>query len=189
MNFIYNYIFFMYICIIICNYIKFMKKSTKFIMENRNKELGVNPFVKNLTINVRVDKVYDKKVLDTYIERTVELEADRYLKLFCYNSNNKATIRTLSPSACVLFNYVITELLPKEDVIRINRKIFKENTSIKSDITINLAIVELCKKGILAIIAGEKELYWINPDIFFTGNRISKYRETANVEQILINKN
>lgn len=147
-------------------------------MENK-----INPFVRNLTINVKVDKVYAKRDFDVFTEKFVELEADRYLKLFCYKPINKQLIRTLSPTASNMFNYIITEILTGEDCIRIDRKRYKEATNIKSDTTITSALKELIDKAVISK-TSEKDLYWINPDIFFTGNRINKYRDSAIINQI-----
>lgn len=150
----------------------------------KNNNIVVNPFVTHLSINVNISTNYKKRE-NEFIEKAIELEADRYLKLFCYDSFARNLMKNLSPCSAKLMLWIMMELLPTEDVVRINKEKFKLESGIKSTTTVLQSIKDLIDLGVITG-TSEKEIYWINPAIFFSGNRIRKYKDKATFNIIYI---
>lgn len=75
----------------------------------------------------------------------------------------------LSPSALKLYNFILYTLPKNQDVIKINRDLFIEETALSVK-TYNNALNELITESyIVRQLAGK---YWINPHYFFCGDDI-----------------
>lgn len=134
---------------------------------------AINPFIKDLVIPVKVG-------VDTEGD-TYEYEATPYVKHYCNYSARKNTILRLPASAIALYYYITSTIKWGNDWIWVNRKLHKEITGMAED-TYQKAVEILV---INKIIADTKypNVFNVNPQIFFKGNRISKYpTHTIDVE-------
>jgi len=135
--------------------------------------LPVNPFVSFL--DIPVNKVIRGLGQDGKV-REMELEKSKYAKVYITPAIRKYT-SNLSGSAALMFIWILQELDSGRDWLWVNKERYQKEHDIKSMKTVNAALVELDNKRFIDGIAGKKDVYFINPVIFFCGSRINKYPE------------
>ena len=138
--------------------------------------LGINPFIYTLEIPVRTVETnsyeLDEGVL---LPKQVQLEKTDYTKVFI-SSERRQIISNLSDKALRLYLWIIYELEPGKDYLWINHNRYMAEQNIKSINTYKSSVEELMRYGMLAMTV-KKNVYWINPDFMFNGNRLTKYRK------------
>lgn len=134
-------------------------------------KIGNNPFIRGLQI-----KVYNKNIkglyalnMDTYVPETVSLDSARCTKLFI-SADYRKIVAGLSGKAKSMLLWIMFEIKLNEDYIWINKDRYKEENSVDSHSTYLNAIKELIRYEFLSSTT-VKDVYWINPEIFFNGNR------------------
>lgn len=139
-------------------------------------QLGVNPCISSLKIPV-VKKVFDKQYKrdeeGDLLPVEQEVEYTEFTKF--YNSPERRKVRNaLSTKAKSLLFWIMDELEAGADHIWINKQRYMEELSISSIDTYKNGITELIRYALIVptII---KDVYWINPDFMFKGDRIKKY--------------
>lgn len=139
-------------------------------------KLVLNPFVNNLLIEATKLTETNKFVLSDGIQVPVTtlIEKRQNAKLF-YCSGCKDMVYNLSPGAKSLYLFVLYNLESGQDWIQINVQWYMTKNSIKSINTYKEAAKELCRYLFLSQTVDYKDVYWINPMLFFSGNRIAKY--------------
>ncbi len=161
------------------------------------KEYRYNPFTRNFKFNVKeyYDKVADKVnnnstqneehtiTINNFLEeKELILAKELFMDTanFCKVIGDHKMFRTgdLSPSACKLFLYIIAECTHDNlDFIILNPKLTSERLNL-SQATVYKCITELVKNILISKKADENNIYWINPYIFFRGDRKKiKYRK------------
>lgn len=90
------------------------------------------------------------------------------------------TVAKLSPRAHSLLLYIIYKLLPSKDYIQVNTEHYMNKNSISSINTYKEAKKELIRHSFIAS-TEYKTVFWINPNMFFNGNRLKKYKNNINV--------
>lgn len=149
------------------------------------KDLGMNPFKQEL--EVPVNKIYFEnsyKFEDgLLIPVTKDVEQTPYAKLYS-TSTMRLHINKLSLRAKELLFWIIYTIEFSNDFIWINKVRYMKELNISSLTTYKEAIKELMKNGIIAVTI-QKDVYWINPVVFFKGDRIKKYPEKV----IIVNDN
>lgn len=165
----------------------------------RMKRYEDNPFVKAESEYTRAKKRTvvkgGKAIIDQETgeyENTAEIttvrtvDAEQFIKIYPAYAGR---IFSLKPSTQKIFGVVLNELQdnPKGDKILLNEKIIishleqmGEKAPSKSAIYTSLA--EMCAKNILARCELDKNLYFINLNIFFNGDRI-KFVEEWHIER------
>ena len=153
----------------------------KYKQPNFDKErLGVNPFINNLLITVNqvaYENIY-KEAGGLLLPMTFEMEASKFTKVFI-SSEKRILVSKLIPSAKVVLLWIIFEIDAGEDYLWINR----ERCLSENDISLNTykkAIDDLVKNGLITFTT-VKEIYWINPNFFFHGDRIRKYKNNVKI--------
>lgn len=147
-----------------------MKKS-KTIDESL---LGENPFINGLLIPV--NRIRGKNYSlsdDVLIKELIELEATPYTKLFV-SSERRKIINHLSSSAQRLLLWVMFELDEGKDWLYLNKTRYLKEQDLSYN-TYTKARDELIRYCIIYPTV-VKDVFWINPDFFFQGNRIKKYK-------------
>ena len=149
----------------------------KALQEIDESKLLLNPFVNNLQIEATKLTDTGKYVPDedgTMLPCTVLVEKRQSTKIF-YCSGCKDMIYNLSPGAKSLYLFVLYNLDSGQDWIQINIQWYMTKNNIKSINTYKEAVKELCRYLFLSQTVDYKDVYWINPMLFFSGNRITKY--------------
>jgi hypothetical protein len=138
------------------------------------KDLGYNPTVNELVIPVVMLATSKMKEVDGIkVLEEVELEYTQYTKVF-KTPQLRAYVNNLSDKAQRLYLWLMYEIETGKDYLWINRTRYMEESGIKSITTVTNALNELHRYAFIVptII---KDVYWINPQLFFSGSRIKKY--------------
>jgi len=139
------------------------------------KKLGINPCCNSLEIPVNeivFKDFYMKDEEGILTTAKKEVEATPFTKLYV-TSERRLIMSKLSPAAKELFLWVMLEIDSGRDALWINKERFmlENETSLN---TYKKALEELIRYSFLAFTI-VKDVYWINPDFFFKGDRVSKY--------------
>lgn len=143
-------------------------------------DLGSNPFVKKLVIPVTKRLDYGKTVKEpngTYGTPTVNYEYTSYTKLFC-SPERRFETNKLSPRSKELLLWIMYQIPNAQEFIWINKKMYMEESNITSIDTYKKCIKELVINDFLTPTI-KLDVYWINPDKFFKGNRLEKYPDNC----------
>ena len=141
------------------------------------KTLGVNSFVINSGFVIPVNKLefvdqYKLELDGTLLPLKLEVEATPYVKVYI-TPERRLIISKLSPAGKELLLWLMYELETGKDYLWINKSRFMLENSTSLN-TYKKAVDELVRYGMLAFTV-VKDVYWINPDFLFKGDRISKY--------------
>jgi hypothetical protein len=149
------------------------------------KDLGTNPFRTSLEIKVRSYKTgkYTKDEEGIIDYDYTDIEYERYCKVYTA-PENRLIVNEFSNKAAHLFLWLQYILTTGEEYFCFNRERYMEEKRIKSITTVSDAITELVRYGIIQWTT-IKDVYWINPAMFYSGNRVAKYKE--NVVQVYEN--
>ena len=136
-------------------------------------DLGVNPFLSSFKFPVK--RVY---LPDEFIENESGVKMPSFYDIeIIVNTKLYKTagvmdlVSGLTDKAQRLLFYVIFHLEQGKDYFRFNQGNYMAKNSIKSPNTVRNAISELVKKSIIARVEDNKEYFFINPAILFSGNR------------------
>lgn len=145
-----------------------------------------NPFCQGLVINVTKKWDSDKKVYDEGILIDSNYLLEKKLKTSVYRDKDyKKLILGLSNSGIRVYTYIIYSLDRNEDYIWLDKQNLCRDLSMKSINTLNSGLEELMINKIIVPTGIYKDVYWINPDIFFCGNRVNKYPKNIKVVQVI----
>lgn len=148
-------------------------------------KLGSNIFVNKLTIDVT--KVYNHNKhkpskSGVMLPETHFIDRTPNTKLFHAQGIKDSVYGLDNPSKSLLL-FILLNLQSGKDYIRINRQHFMNKHGIKSENTYRAALKDLClKEFIYPTIPYPKEVFWINPSLFFCGNRTTKYPDNLVVK-------
>jgi regulatory protein YycH of two-component signal transduction system YycFG len=96
-------------------------------------------------------------------------DTEQFVKFYM---DNLKLFFNLSPRALKVVSYVMSVTKPNIDNIYFDMEDCKNYTSINSKTTIISALSELISNDFLAV-SSKRYLYFINPSIFFNGNRVT----------------
>lgn len=155
----------------------------KYKKPKYNEELlGISPFISSLTIPVnriayegqyRIDK--DGVRLKVYGNVERELSCKLYV-----SADRRRIMNMLSTRSKELFLWVMYEVERNKDYMWLNKKRYMEENEIGSINTYRTAVDELIRYGILCKTV-VNDVFWINPAVFFGGNRVLKYPKKVEV--------
>lgn len=105
----------------------------------------------------------------TQFIRQIEVDEEQFAKIYL---SNFSAFFDLKPQAIKVFGYILNNLLPNKDFFYFNLEDCMNFTDYKSDTSIRIGLTNLLKNEIIA--RGKTDyIYFINPMVFFNGNRIS----------------
>ena len=105
----------------------------------------------------------------TQFIRQIEVDEEQFAKLYL---SNFSSFFKLKPASIKVFGYILNNLLPNKDFFYFNREDCMIYTGYKSDVSVFKGLAELVGSEIIA--RGKTDyIYYINPLVFFNGNRIS----------------
>ena len=153
-----------------------IKKKREFKPVFNEEMLGTNPFTDKLVVYVsRIEyKGQFKKDKDGYVLPVIgEIEYESLCKIYV-NSEKRKKTNALSTRAKELLLWLLYEVKSNEDFIWINRVRYMNENNISSVNTYRAAVKDLIIHGFITR-SVVNAIYWINPSLFFSGNRIAKY--------------
>jgi hypothetical protein len=142
--------------------------------------LGINPFVSELTIVVStlaMKSQYRKDKDGDIVPLTREVESDASCKVY-NSSSRRLKMCQLSSGAKSLLLWIIYEAESGKDFLWVNRIRYQRENEISSPNTYRSAINELIENGWVCR-TKVAAVYWINPALFFNGNRVVKFSKNV----------
>jgi len=138
--------------------------------------LGRNPFLDTLTVEVSAVEYKNQYVKDKdgiILPKIGEVEYERKTSIYVA-SEKRLRSNSLTPRAKELYLWLIYEADSGKDYLWLNRVRYMSENNIASPTTYRSAINELIKEGFVSrtVVGG---VYWLNPSLFFNGNRIIKF--------------
>lgn len=173
-----------------------MKKKASYKIKDF-KEHDENPFVRDLIVpkkrktNVVATKNgglinYNTGEIEEdtlFLAQRKELDKEPFIKLF---QTQLKALFGLSTTAIRVFGYLMEEM-KFDDKVYIRWKKAKEFTGYKADTSIQRGLAELLDNAFIAR-TDDNNLYYINPQIFFKGDRIvlvTEYRKKKTPKKII----
>lgn len=117
------------------------------------------------------------------IGHAILIEEEEYAKLFTSAANRKL-LSSLSPRGVHLLMWLIHKVIKKCDLIHIDRHNYMKESGISRQETYMNAIADLVMAKILYRYPLYSDLYFVNPHVFFKGNRLFKYRSLLNPAKV-----
>jgi hypothetical protein len=117
------------------------------------------------------------------IGSAVLFEGEEYVKLFT-NVENRKLLSGLSPRGVHLLVWLMHKVIRKCDLIHIDRHKYMKEADISRQETYMHAIADLVMAKILYRYPLYSDLYFINPHVFFKGNRLLKYKDLLDPKKI-----
>jgi len=152
--------------------------------------LGVNPFIRGFVIPVNkitIKNQYkssgetDNEGNIIFEDVVVTAEATPFTKFYITSENRK--IRNgLSLRAKELLLWLMDELEPGLDYIKVNKQRYMKELNIKSVNTYKEAIKDLVRYDMIAFTV-QPNIFWINPEYIFRGDRLKKYPNKLSVKE------
>jgi hypothetical protein len=109
----------------------------------------------------------------TFIKSEYYTERLMSAKIY-YSTGMKKLIAALTDKAQRLFLYILSHMERNKDYYQFNKQHYMTTNSIKSNTTVLAAIDELITTGFISNTM-YKTVYWTNPIIFSSSNRVNKY--------------
>lgn len=145
-----------------------------------------NPYVTNIVINKRNKNIKlansnDWSLINTetgeekitFLTTKQEVDKEEFIKIY---RNKIQFFFGLSVSAIKLFGYIVENVGINSDIIILNIKDVMKYTGYKTRNTIYKSVIELLSNEILAKTC-KSGVFYINPTIFFNGNRLVLIKE------------
>lgn len=142
---------------------------------------GINPFTSDLIIKVNKKHYNVMNKFDNPDKLEFTLEATPYCKVFEI-AGCKQKMIDLPIRAKELLLYLIHSIDGAMDIIWIPRTGYMESNSIRSVNTFKEAVKALADQLYIYPHASLKDVYWINPNYFFKGDRIRKYPNNVRIK-------
>ena len=156
-----------------------MDNSKNTESQNFDSSLQNNPFTNNLKIVV--SKLEDKTTYQStdgiLLHKEYYFEREPYIKLY-NNHIHRKLLANLSGNSIKLLFWLMYRIKRNQDYIKIDKTAYLKENNINSINTYKAAIKEL-QINLVICPAIIKDHYFINPCIFFAGNRIKYYPENV----------
>lgn len=148
--------------------------------------VGINPFENNLEVRVRSG--YNKRLKNgVEVKEEWESEYDPFTKVYEIKGY-KLKMQSLPIRSKEMLLFLIHSIESGQDWIWINREEYMKHNKIGSVNTYSSALKVLCDKGYISRHT-KTDVYWINPQVFFKGNRIRKFsHKTIEMEKFKTKK-
>lgn len=146
----------------------FLKQAVEKVQENVVKKYKTASKTGEKAILTAIDE-HGQVLGHTQFIRQIEVDEQQFAKLYL---SNFSAFFDLNQAAIKVFGYILNNLIPNKDFFYFNREDCMNYTGYKSDSSIFKGLAMLLKSEIIA--RGKTDyIYFINPLIFFNGNRIS----------------
>lgn len=147
----------------------------------KEEDLGISPFVTSLVVNVNeiAYKQNYKKEDGIILPKYGKVEIDDYCKVYISASRRKV-MNELTARGKELLLWIIYEVDPNKDYLWVNKNRYMYENGIGSVNTYKAALAEVMKAGFICA-SPVKDVYWINPAMFYSGNRITQFPKNVQI--------
>ena len=138
----------------------------------------INPYLSKLVIKAR--KRTDFEAKDKEGKFVTYLVEDEPTAKVYTQSKLRLIISNLTPAANKLFTFILYELEYNNPTIWINHERYMN----ESDVSLNTykkALIELKAVDIIDAIEYNKGWYWVNPQFFWSGDRIDSFKDNLDI--------
>jgi hypothetical protein len=142
-----------------------------------------NPFSISLSIPIvkwESKESFKKDEDNDILFNSYLIEVVQSVKVY-QSSSRRNVINDLTPNACKLLLWIQQELKPNRDYFWLNKERYIKETTVAYN-TYKKSISNLVENCLLTP-TEKNDVYWINPDFFFPGNRIKKYPRNLVITQ------
>jgi hypothetical protein len=155
------------------------------LLNDSSNIMVVNPFVRNVIIRGK-RIIYQNK--DGLKEDSGNVVEDNLFVRLYINEANNSRLKNLSHTSLYLLNYIFIEIISGEDYIQLGYGNVTKVLKMSKD-TYSKAISDLKTNDIIRDKEVKKGLYWINPLVFFKGDRIKKYKNQVKERDWIVRTN
>lgn len=150
--------------------------------EINEKKLGFNPFMTNITLKGRMLDKEENIIIQSdkgvgvpvgTFKSTIVIEEQSFTKIW-HDTDFRNIILKLDEVSLKLFIFIQYQLEPNKDYIWINSRLFQDTACVKHKSEYIEAMEKLVRYSIVTTTI-YPDVYWINPLILFSGNRLKKY--------------
>ena len=113
------------------------------------------------------------KVNNMSLPSEVDFDRQQSTRLYISTAFRLSAMK-LNYSELRLFVWISYEMEQNKDYLWINVKRFLEESGMVLN-TYKASVIGLCKKGYIYEVADIKDVYWVNPSVFFNGNRVRQF--------------
>lgn len=117
--------------------------------------------------DVKTGELYEQKRLSK--NKLVTIDTLQFTKV--YYSSNKF-IKNFSIPAIKVWSFILVNLKPNSNEVYLYMEDLINHTGYSGTSNIYKGIAELLEKDFIARSTGNSNRYWINPNMYFNGNRI-----------------
>lgn len=160
------------------NTIRSMSKKPKIDESRLDK---ANPFISNLSIPVRrvVKSEYKKDANGEFAlkDNDIDMEYTPFARVFT-TSENRMRLIPLSARSKELLFWIMYEMKSGKDWLWLNKDRYMDESGIGSYNTYHAAVCELMDHRFIAR-SSIRDVYFIDPSLFYKGNRIEDYPENT----------
>jgi len=152
--------------------------------------MNINPFTTSNRLSIVAQKLTDNasyaynsdqdKTDNILLHKEYLADKDRITKIVNH-SKNRIKIAALTNNAKSLLLHIIFKAQPGSDIVDLKPKSYMAENRIKSLNTYKAAIKELTNIAIYP--TSTKNQYFINPNIFFCGNRIKLFPNNVKISK------
>jgi len=146
----------------------FMNESLEVVQKNIVKKLKSSSSTSEQAILHAIDENGEVIGHTTFV-RQIEVDEQQFAKLYL---NKFESFFNLTQASIRVFGYIMSTLKPNQDMVLFDMDKCKEYTKYKTSKPIYKGLAELLNSNIIARTKFEY-MFYINPMIFFNGNRIS----------------
>lgn len=139
-----------------------------------------NPYLEDLEFRavevIEVDRFVDKDTV--VVDKEYSYDLDRKVSLF-QNKLNRMLFGSMTYSEMKLFLYICMVLKHNDTYVFINHRLVKEDLLDDKgfgNYSLRGGIKKLISRNIIRE-TGVKDFYWINPKVFFAGNRVEVFKD------------
>lgn len=143
-----------------------------------------NPFLQSLRLTVMTktlvtNNIVQQEGINKVLSKTIqqiEWEKDPYVRV--YKNNQFFNIyQQMSGNACKLIFFILFNTSKESDIVSLDPKKVMEYLGIKSRVTLSKTIQECIDYAYIT--KYKSHIYWVNPLLFFSGDRIGYFKENA----------
>lgn len=145
-------------------------------------KLGTNPFIVNQVIKARSFNREEHLLVKQSeginlpfgeVKTAMLVEEQKYTKVY-HDVDFRDILLLLDEYPLKLVLFIMYQINVNEDYVWINSRLFQDKTKLRDKRDYITALETLIRYGVLSPTI-YKDVYWINPLIFFAGNRLHKY--------------
>lgn len=149
----------------------------KKLQEIDESKMVLNPFLG--TLQIEATKLTDSNIFiidedGIPVPASNLIEKQKFTKVY-HCTGCKERVYNLSPSAKSLYLYLIYNVDANKEWLRINVDWYMKKNGVKSINTYKTAMRELCRYMFIHQSPDYKDVFWVNPELFFHGNRITRF--------------